>query len=61
MGALIGIVWFVALLVSVCLVFAFVGVVQLVNMFPEGRRWWMLPAQIGSLAAFAAVVHFHPF
>lgn len=61
MAALFTILWFIALIVSVLSVFHFIGMSGLVNMFPEGRREWMLPAQLLSLAVFAAIVLNHPF
>jgi hypothetical protein len=61
MNALIPIGWFLGLLLSIYIVFELVGLRAIVRMFPEGRRWWMLPAQLCSLAIFAAAVHFNPF
>jgi drug/metabolite transporter superfamily protein YnfA len=55
------VVWFLVLLFSMHLVFEVVGLRRMVQFFPEGRRWWMLPAQLVSLAIFAAVVLNHPF
>lgn len=61
MSALITIGWFLLLSVSTLAVFELVGLWRLVCMFPEGKRWWMLPVQFASLAFFAAVVLNHPF
>jgi len=61
MSAVIAILWFLALLASVQLVFWCCGVRGLVQMFPEGNRWWILPACFASLAVFAVVVLLHPF
>ena len=61
MEALIPIGWIVWLLVSIWLIFCFVGFRGLVNMFPEGYCWWHLPSQLGTLAHFAAVILLHPF
>lgn len=61
MAALIVIAWFVCLLLSIWLVFNFVGAAGLVRMFPEGWRWWLLPVQWLSLAFFAAMVLINPF
>lgn len=61
MNAVIAIGWAVALAVSVMAIFALVGMHGMVSFFPEGRRWWQLPAQLLSLALFAAVVLNHPF
>ena len=61
MNALISIGWFGFLLLSIALVFEFVGLRRMVQTFPEGNRWWLLPVQFGSLAFFAAMVHFNPF
>ncbi len=61
MNALLVIGWFIALLLSLGAVFQFVGLRTMLEFFPEGRRWWVFPAQLASLAFFAAVVHFEPF
>lgn len=61
MNAIKAIGWFLALLLTIGLVFELVGFRSMVRMFPEGWRWWQLPAQLASLAAFAAVVLLHPF
>jgi hypothetical protein len=61
MQALKDISWLLWLLVTAAIVFETIGWRGLVRMFPEARRWWQLPAQLASLAAFAAVVLFHPF
>lgn len=61
MTALITIAWLVCLLVALGLVFQFVGLRAMMTFFPEGRRWWIFPAQLASLAFFAAVVLCHPF
>lgn len=61
MSALVGIGWFVALVVSGYVVLMFVGNLTLVDMFPEGHRWWMWWARLGSLALFAAVILANPF
>lgn len=53
--------WFLALLFTHALVFEFVGYRAMTNFFPEGRRWWHLPVQLFSLAAFAAVVLLNPW
>lgn len=55
------ILWVVAALVAIRLVYRTVGIHYMVCMFPEGRRWWQLPAQMASLGFFAAVALFHPF
>ncbi len=53
--------WAFWMLVSVWAVFALIGSAGLVAMFPEGRRWWQLPAQWASLGMFSAAVLCHPF
>jgi len=53
--------WGLAMLVSVVSVLELVGMRLMVAYFPEGRRWWQVPAQFVSLAVFAALVHFNPF
>lgn len=40
-AALVAIGWFLLLVLSAYIVGAFYGNRDLVNMFPEGRRWWM--------------------
>lgn len=61
MRELIAIGWFIALLSSIYIVFKLVGLRSIVRMFPEGDRWWMLPAQLAALALFASLVHYNPF
>jgi hypothetical protein len=61
MSASLAIGWAFALIVSVWVVFQTVGLARMVAFFPEGRRWWMFPAQIASLALFAIIVLKHPF
>ena len=61
MEALKVIGWFIALLISVALMFETIGMSGLVNMFPEGRRWWMRPAQLASITAFALIVLRNPW
>lgn len=53
--------WAIGMLVAIWAIFSSVGLNYMVMMFPEGRRWWLRPAQFASLAFFAALVHFHPF
>lgn len=61
MSTLYPIGWFIALIVSIGLVYEVVGYSGLTRMFPEGKRWWHLPLQLAALAFFAAVVLAHPF
>lgn len=61
MTALLAIGWFIALLLSLAAVFKFVGARSMVIFFPEGDKWWLLPAQLASVTVFAIVVLFHPF
>lgn len=61
MNSLFAISWFLLLLLSMVLIFNFVGMRAMCDFFPEGRRWWQFPAQLASLAFFAAVVLNHPF
>lgn len=61
MSSLFALNWFLMLCVSVVAVFQLIGISSAVSLFPEGRRWWHFPAQIASLAIFAAVVLNHPF
>ncbi|PRC92620.1 hypothetical protein [Solimicrobium silvestre] len=53
--------WLVWLLVSIWLVFHFIGFGGLCAMFPEGKRAWHLPAQLASLAIFAAAILCNPW
>lgn len=55
------IVWFIFFIISLVLVFETIGLRGLVRMFPEGWRWWQFPAQLVTLAVFAAVVINNPF
>lgn len=59
--ALHAILWFIGLIIAIFVVFEVVGMRLMCNYFPEGRKAWMLPAQLASLAFFAAVVLLHPF
>lgn len=61
MSAAIAILWFLALLASASLVFWCCAIRGLVQMFPEGNRWWISPACILSLVIFSIVVLLHPF
>jgi len=60
-SALVAIGWAFGLLVSVVLVHAAIGNHGLVQMFPEGWRWWMPWSRLASLALFAAAVLANPF
>lgn len=61
MTAFLGILWFIGIIFSILLIFEFIGYNDLTRMFPEGHRPWHFWAQIGSLAFFATLVHFHPW
>ena len=61
MNAIYAIGWFLLLAASILAVFELVGTRLMVTFFPEGRRWWQLPAQLASLGVFAAIVINHPF
>ena len=61
MQSLLVILWFIGLVISIEVIFHFIGFSGLTRMFPEGWREWHPFAQYGSLAAFAAFVHFPPF
>lgn len=61
MNELISIGWFIWILVSVYLIFVFVGYVRLVQMFPEGMNWWDYPVQLLCILHFAIAVLMHPF
>ena len=53
--------WAVWLLLSLAMVFEFIGYRGLTMMFPEGSRRWHFPAQLGSLGLFAAAVLCNPW
>ena len=53
--------WFIIWLLSIWFIFAFVGMSGLVNMFPEGRRWWQFPVQLASIFFFGIMCIIHPF
>lgn len=57
----LGVLWLIALAITVLMVFELVGMRLMVQYFPEGRRPWMFPSQVAAMMAFAAVVHFNPF
>jgi hypothetical protein len=61
MSAAYAIGWFIAILISIAAIFHLVGMRTMVAFFPEGWRAWQLPAQLASLAVFAAIVLNHPF
>lgn len=61
MTALLHFGWLICLVVSVFAIDTIFGYAGLSRMFPEGRRWWEMPARLGALAAFAIVVLYHPF
>jgi len=50
--------WAVWIMASYLAVEEFFGYGGIVRMFPEGKRWWMTPAQMLALLSFTmAVVH----
>lgn len=53
--------WLLWLLLSVLMVFEFVGYRVMLAYFPEGKRWWHFPAQVAALAFFAAAVLCNPW
>ncbi len=55
------ILWLIILFASMRAVWTYVGLSYMVNMFPEGRRWWLFPVQLLTMAVFAVVVLYHPF
>lgn len=61
MEALLAILWFVGIVIAVMMVYEFVGAEKMVRMFPEGRRWWLFPAQMASIAFLASLAINHPF
>ena len=61
MTAALNILWFVGFVLSMVLVFEFIGFRGLTNMFPEGRRAWHFPVQILTLVFFASMVLYNPF
>lgn len=61
MNSLYAILWLIMLAVSMACVFQYVGANSMCNFFPEGCRWWLLPAQLAALAFFAAVSIMNPW
>lgn len=61
MDALLAIGWFLWLALSIMLVQDATHALVLTRLFPEGRRWWMLPLFLLALAFFAACVRFAPW
>jgi hypothetical protein len=61
MTALLNIGWFLGFILSIATVFQLIGFAGLTRMFPEGQRAWHLPAQLASLAFFAAMILCNPF
>ncbi|UKS71528.1 hypothetical protein VIK251_00201 [Klebsiella phage vB_KpnM_VIK251] len=61
MTALLAILWFLWLFISVAAVFECVGWRSMVQFFPEGRRRWMLPLQLLTLFNFAVCILQNPF
>lgn len=55
------ILWLIAMYVATRCVFTFVGLRYMVQMYPEGNRWYIFPLQLVSLAVFAITVLYHPF
>ena len=53
--------WTIWLLLSMVVVFQYVGFSSMCSFFPEGKRWWHFPAQLFSLAFFAAAVLCNPW
>lgn len=55
------ILWLIALIISIVIIWNTIGNIGLYEMFPEGRRWWHNWTELGSLVIFAIVVLNHPF
>lgn len=53
--------WAMWLIIATFLMYSLVGISGIVNMFPEGRRWWQSPTQMASIIHFACVVLLNPF
>ena len=53
--------WTLALLLSLRLIFIFVGVQGLIQMFPEGKKWWILPVQWLCIILFTVLIIINPF
>lgn len=53
--------WFVWLLITIALVFEFVGYRSASIIFPESWRPWHLPLQLLSLVLFASAVLLNPW
>lgn len=61
MTALLGILWFIGLIINILAIKEFGRMEAMVSMFPEGRRWWILPGFLVTLVTFAALVRYNPF
>lgn len=61
MPALMVVLWVLWFVIAVRLNFEFVGMRSMVQFFPEGWRWWMLPVQLLTLFNFAMCILFNPF
>jgi hypothetical protein len=58
---IIAIGWAFGVLVAVWGIYLAWGDTMLVQMFPEGHRWWMPWTRLASLLVFSAVVLANPF
>lgn len=61
MTTLFAISWAGAMLFAALLIYMTWGNIMLVQMFPEGQRWWMPWSRLASITVFAAIVLVHPF
>lgn len=61
MTALLNILWFLGFMWSIWLVFEYIGISRLLDMFPEGKQDWHFPVQILTLVFFGAMVLYNPF
>jgi len=61
MIAIVIILWFIGLCISIISIYSFIGYNGLCQMFPEGRRWWHPLRELGALGIFATIVINHPF
>lgn len=61
MSAMLVIGWFIWMVISIGLIFHYIGFSGLTRMFPEGERGWHFPVQMLTLANFAAAVLANPW
>jgi hypothetical protein len=61
MAPLLSMIWLVVFVFSIMLLFHFIGIARLTDMFPEGRRWWHIWAQLSAIAFYTIIVLINPW